>query len=68
MRYTDAELRAAIESTLDLYWWDGERWVPVPGTGLSPEDNQLIASLDHMTLFALLGETHRAYLPLVRRR
>ena len=66
LHYTDAELGGAIESTLDLTWWDGTQWIAVPGTVLNLEDNQLSASLDHMTLFAVLGETNRACLPVVQ--
>jgi hypothetical protein len=66
VHYTDTELGGAIESMLDLYWWDGAEWVAVPGTVLNIEANQLSASLDHMTFFAILGETNRFYLPLIQ--
>ena len=65
--YTDAEKGAAIESTLGLYWWDRGQWVLEPTSSVYTATNRLTATPDHMTLFAVLGETKRVYLPLVVR-
>lgn len=65
--YTDAEKGAAIESTLGLYWWNGNQWLQEPTNRLDAANNRLTATPDHMTLFAVLGETTRVYLPLLLR-
>ncbi|MBC8248563.1 MAG: hypothetical protein H8E90_02695 [Anaerolineales bacterium] len=67
INYTDAEKGAAIESTLGLYWWDGGQWVLEPTSSVDAAANRLTATPDHMTLFAVLGETRRVYLPIVMR-
>jgi hypothetical protein len=66
--YAEGELGPAIESTLGLYWWTGSGWAPEPSSQLDAVHNHLRAWPDHMTLFAILGETHQVYLPLVMRR
>lgn len=65
--YMDAEKGAAIESTLTLYWWDGGQWVLEPTSRVDAAENRLTATPDHMTLFAVLGETKRVYLLSVMR-
>jgi len=57
----------ALEDTLKLYYWDGAQWQLEPTSTLN-QDNQLVtATPNHMTLFALLGETIHFYLPFVLR-
>ena len=61
----------AIEDTLGLYWWD-------EGTGAWSQEgisstvdtvaNAVTAQVGHFSLFALLGETNRVYLPLVAKQ
>jgi hypothetical protein len=65
--YTDEDCGPALEHTLGLYWWDGSAWLPEPSCQLYPEEDRLAASLDHMTLFAVMGQTRRCYLPFVLR-
>jgi len=65
--YTEAEKGAIVESTLGLYWWDGSGWVREPTRSVDEANNRVTATPDHMTYFALLGETRRVYLPLVMR-
>jgi Tol biopolymer transport system component len=65
--YTDAERGTAIESSLRLYWQDGDQWLPEPTSHVSSAENRLTATPSHMTLFAVLGETDRVYLPVVMR-
>lgn len=67
VEYTDEELCGAIEDTLGLYWRDGGEWLLEPTSGVQVAENRVTATLDHMTLFAVLGQTHRVYLPLVMR-
>jgi hypothetical protein len=68
VEYADHELGAAIEPTLGLYAWDGDEWLVEPTSYVDVATNRVIASPDHMTLFAVLGETNRLYLPVVVRR
>jgi hypothetical protein len=64
--YTDAEKGAAVEDTLGLYGWDGSAWSQQGITSsVNITDNQVTARVDHLSLFGLLGETNRVYLPLV---
>ena len=36
--YTDDEIEGLAESSLRLYWWDGEDWVECSDSGVNPED------------------------------
>ena len=67
VNYTDREKGGAIEDTLGLYWWEGGQWTLEPTSSVDMANNRLTAHPDHMTLFAVLGETKRVYLPLVLR-
>jgi hypothetical protein len=66
--YTDEDRATAIEDTLGLYWRDGGQWVLEGTSSVEITVNRVTATPDHMTLFAVLGETNRVYLPLVMRR
>lgn len=61
--YYDASRLGAREDTVTLYWWNGKRWVREASSAVHPDENKLTATLDHMTLFALLGEGEQLYLP-----
>ncbi len=65
VQYTDAEKGPAIENTLALYWWDGSDWVKEPSSVVDPANNIVTAMPDHFSLWAVLGETRRVYLPVV---
>jgi hypothetical protein len=75
LRYDDADWQQAglpDESSLNLYTWDGGTWVPIlpcAGCSLDTEANRLIAVLDHMTEFALLGgaSPRQIFLPHIGR-
>jgi hypothetical protein len=56
---------AVLEETMKLYYWDGTQWQLEPTSSLDLENQLVTATLNHMTLFALLGETAQLYLPLV---
>ena len=67
--YADADLaaRGIAESTLVVAFWDGNRWVNVPGQ-VDTEHNRVIIVLDHFTEFVLAaGGEQRVFLPLVLR-
>ncbi|MGB9872429.1 MAG: peptide ABC transporter substrate-binding protein [Anaerolineae bacterium] len=65
VRYTDAEKGPAIENTLALYYWDGSTWVKEPSSVVDTVNNTVMATPNHFSLWAVLGETKRIYLPLV---
>jgi peptide/nickel transport system substrate-binding protein len=59
---------AVIEDTLGLYWWDegAEDWSQAGiSSTVDVEANMVTAAVDHLSLFAFLGETNRVYLPVV---
>jgi len=62
INYSD---NSAFESSLGLYSWDGSRWVPAQSSHVILDQNQVVASPDHFSFWALLGETRRIYFPLV---
>jgi hypothetical protein len=62
VNYSD---NSAFESSLGLYSWDGSQWVPAQGSHVILAQNQVVATPDHFSFWALLGETQRRYLPLV---
>ncbi len=68
LHYADRELGSVRESTLALYAWDGSAWVREPTSTLDVEVNTILATPNHLGLFAVLGETHRLYLPVVMKR
>ncbi len=57
----------AVEATLKLYFWNGNQWVPEPSSMLDVVGKTVTAAPDHMTVFALLGETHQLFLPILVR-
>jgi hypothetical protein len=68
VEYTDAEKGPVIEGTLGLYWWTGSAWSQQGiSSTVNITDNVVTAQVDHFSLFGILGETHRVYLPLVLR-
>jgi hypothetical protein len=66
IHYTN--IAPVAEETLGLYGWD-EGAAEWSQEGISntvdPAVNLVTAEVDHLSLFALLGETRRVYLPLV---
>jgi hypothetical protein len=65
----EEEQVAAGEDGLTLYYWNTseERWIGIAGV-VNKEANTLTATLDHLTIFALLKATHQQiYLPDIQR-
>jgi hypothetical protein len=58
---------AAKTGTLALYYWDGAQWQDEETAVVDEARQRVTATPDHMTIFALMGETERVYLPLVLR-
>jgi hypothetical protein len=66
IQYADAELGVAIEDTLALHHWGGGQWTSEAAV-VDLESNTITATLDHFSIWAVLGEVHRMYLPLMGR-
>lgn len=66
-----SDLGPVIENeSLGLYWWDAEdaHWSQDGVTStVNITDNLVTAQVSHFSVFALLGETRRVFLPLVIR-
>jgi oligopeptide transport system substrate-binding protein len=68
VQYTDAERSTIKEDTLALYWWDGNAWSQQGITSTVDTIGKVVtAQVDHLSTFAVLGETHRVFLPIVMR-
>ena len=67
VQYTDAEKGPAIENTLALYYWDGNQWINEPSSRVDAVNNTVTATPDHFSLWAVLGQTKKVYLPLILR-
>jgi len=65
--YSDAERGPVIEDTLAFYYWDGSQWVKESSSVVDPGGDTVTATPDHFSVWAVLGETRRVYLPLVMR-
>jgi hypothetical protein len=66
VHYTDELRGGAIESTLALYWWDTNTsaWLAESSSGLDMATKTVSATVDHMTYFALLGDSNLGYVPM----
>lgn len=67
VQYSAAEQGSAIENTLALYFWNGSKWVKESTSGLDTASNRVTASPNHFSLWGVLGETRRVYLPVILR-
>jgi DNA-binding beta-propeller fold protein YncE len=67
VQYTEAERGPAIESTLGFYFWNGSQWVREPTSTVDNANNRMTAMPNHFSTWAVLGETHRVYLPVILR-
>jgi hypothetical protein len=55
--YTDVEIVGLKEDSLALYWWNNTAWEKVNSSIVDTTNNQVSASLDHLTQFAVFGES-----------
>lgn len=67
VEYTDAERGPAVEDTLALYTWDGRQWQKEETSRVDPVQNRVVAHPGHLSLWGVLGQTRRVYLPAVLR-
>lgn len=67
VHYTAAQRAGVIESTLGLYVWDGQHWLREATSQVNVGSETVTARPDHFSIWAVLGETRRIWLPLVLR-
>lgn len=67
IQYSDDGIGPAIEDTLALYYWSDGQWHQEPTSMLNLATNVITATPDHLSLWAVLGETNRLFLPAVER-
>ncbi len=65
--YTDEERGPAVEDTLALYWWENGQWQREATSQVDPAQNTVTARPGHLSLWGVLGQTRRVYLPTVLR-
>ncbi len=55
--YTDEQIEGLDEASLKIYYWDKDQnqWVALENSEVNRDDNTVSASIDHFTLFALMG-------------
>ena len=55
--YTDEQIKGLDESSLKIYYWNKtlNRWTALENSEIDIENNTVTASIDHFTLFALIG-------------
>lgn len=54
-----------VSETIQLYWLNGTLWSTEGITLVKRADGKLVSLTDHFTLFTLLGDSHKQYLPLI---
>ena len=64
LHYSDTQVAPAIENTLALYTQKGSIWVKEPSSTIDPLNNLITATPYHLSLWAVLGETNRMFLPI----
>ncbi|GAI39971.1 unnamed protein product, partial [marine sediment metagenome] len=55
--YTDEQIEGLDEASLKIYYWDDiqNQWITLENSKVDMDNNTVIASIDHFTLFALIG-------------
>jgi hypothetical protein len=67
IHYIHPELGMVDESSLALYYWNGNAWVAEPSSLLDTTANSVSSTPNHFGIWAVLGETHSIFLPVVFR-
>jgi hypothetical protein len=66
VQYSDAKTGPAITDTLALYYWEGSQWVKEASSTINPANHTVSARPNHWaTLWAVLGQTRRMFLPAI---
>lgn len=67
--YDPSDVLGVVEESLALYRWDGEQWLPEPGSMLDLQAHTVTASPDVLGTWALRAQArepaYRLYLPLL---
>ncbi|MGB0384043.1 MAG: right-handed parallel beta-helix repeat-containing protein [Ardenticatenaceae bacterium] len=63
--YDETELATLSEKSLALYYWDGSQWLPEPSFTIDHMTHSISAMPERLSIWALLGETHQIFLPMV---
>lgn len=66
MRYSDTVRGAVIPGTTNLYRWQEGQWVTDGITVTATLTDGVTAQITQLALYALLGQTNRFYLPILR--
>ncbi len=55
--YTDEKIEGIKENSLKIYWWNRTQneWIALENSKVDINNNTITASVDHFTIFALLG-------------
>jgi hypothetical protein len=55
--YTDEQVEELAETSLKIYWRDKDQnqWIAIENSEVNINNNTVSASIDHLTLFALMG-------------
>jgi hypothetical protein len=61
--YDESALGVVPESSVSLYYWTGSQWLPEPTSSVDSEANTITANPSHFSIWSVLGETERIYLP-----
>ena len=65
VHYSDADRWSVTEDTLALYSWDGELWTRESGSAVDTPADIVSATPDSLGLWAVFGETHRVFNPII---
>jgi hypothetical protein len=65
--YNPAEIPTIKPGSLALYYWDDiqNQWVKEPTSSLDETNHRVTASPNHLSKWAVLGETSRIFLPII---
>jgi hypothetical protein len=56
-----------MEDTLALYLWGGDEWIRDPTSQVLADGNIVVAMPSSFSLWGVLGETKRVFLPTIAR-
>jgi hypothetical protein len=65
IQYSDAQRTSVIEDSLTLSRWDGQAWQAEPNSVVDVLNNTVTAAPAQFGQFAILGETHRLFFPII---
>ena len=66
VQYVDSQV-GSTESSLALYWWDGHQWLRESTSAVDLQANTVSATPQHFSLWAVMAEARRMYLPHLSR-